>query len=121
MTRFFFHIHNDISVFDDVGLELPDIESAEAAAIELSGKILNDGADGLLWQNNTWRVEVSDTPGILGRTFLVVQFSITRTAIRSGAASPFVTALAGPPPTDGHQDRTRAFRENENQGRRRRL
>ncbi len=66
MTRFFFHIHNDISVFDDVGLELRTSRSAEAAAIELSGKILSDGADGLLWQNNTWRVEVSDTPGSSG-------------------------------------------------------
>ena len=81
MTRFFFHVHNGISVFDDVGLELPDIEAAEAAAIELSGQILNDGPDGPLWQNNTWRVEVSDGTGILGRTFLIVQFSIARTAI----------------------------------------
>ena len=121
MTRFFFHVHNGVSVFDDVGLELPDIEAAEAAAIELSRQILNDEPGGPLWQSNTWRVEVSDAPGILGPTFLIIQFSITRTAIRSGAASPFVTALAGPPPTDGHQDRTRAFRENENKGRRRRL
>ncbi|WOH56103.1 MULTISPECIES: DUF6894 family protein [Bradyrhizobium] len=64
MTRFFFHVHNGISVFDDVGLELPDIEAAEAAAIELFGEILNDGPDGPLWQKNTWRVEVSDGPGI---------------------------------------------------------
>ena len=63
MTHFFFHVHNGISVFDEVGLELPDIEAAEAAAIELSGQILNDGPEGPLWQNNTWRVEVSDSPG----------------------------------------------------------
>ncbi|WP_409191934.1 DUF6894 family protein [Bradyrhizobium sp. RDM4] len=78
MTRFFFHVHNGISVFDDVGLELPDIEAAEAAAIELFGEILNDGPSGPLWQNNSWRVEVSDGPGLLARTFLMVQFSITR-------------------------------------------
>ena len=58
-----------------------------AAAIELSGQILNDGPDGSLWQNNTWRVEISDSPGILGRTFLIVQFSITRTAINPIAAA----------------------------------
>lgn len=85
MTRFFFHVHNGISVFDDVGLELPDVEAAEAAAIELSGEILNDGPDGPLWQNNTWRVEVSDSPGILGLTFLIVQFSITRAAVNPTA------------------------------------
>ncbi|WP_369722022.1 hypothetical protein AB8Z38_34640 [Bradyrhizobium sp. LLZ17] len=48
MTRFFFHVHNGISVFDDVGLELPDIEAAEAAAIELFGEILNGGPNGPL-------------------------------------------------------------------------
>lgn len=87
MTHFFFHVHNGISVFDEVGLELPDIEAAEAAAIELSGQILNDGPEGPLWQNNTWRVEVSDSPGILGRTFLIVQFSITRAAINPTAVA----------------------------------
>lgn len=87
MTRFFFHVHNGISVFDDVGLELPDIEAAEAAAIELFGEILNDGPDGPLWQKNTWRVEVSEGPGILARTFLTVQFSITRTAINPTAGA----------------------------------
>ncbi|WFU37457.1 hypothetical protein QA640_23545 [Bradyrhizobium sp. CB82] len=87
MTRYFFHVHNGISVFDDVGLELPDIEAAEAAAIELSGQILNDGPDGPLWQNNKWRVEVTDGPGILGQTFLVVQFSITRPATNPTAAA----------------------------------
>ena len=87
MTRFFFHVHNGISVFDDVGLELPDIEAAEAAAIELSGQILNDGPDGPLWQDNNWRVEVTDGPGILGQTFLIIQFSITRTAINPTLAA----------------------------------
>ena len=81
MTRFLFHVHNGISVFDDVGLELPDIEAAEAAAIELFGEILNGGPNGPLWRTNAWRVEVSDSPGILARTFLMIQFSIRRPTI----------------------------------------
>ncbi|WP_284274537.1 DUF6894 family protein [Bradyrhizobium iriomotense] len=88
MTRFFFHAHGGISVFDDVGLELPDIEAAQAAAIELSRQILNEGPEGPFWQDSKWRVEVTDGPGICGHTFLVAQFSVTRkTNIRSSAAS----------------------------------
>ncbi|QHP71253.1 hypothetical protein EI171_30560 [Bradyrhizobium sp. LCT2] len=77
MTRFFFHVHDGITIFDDVGLELPDIAAAQAAAIELSSKILNDGAEGPLWQDLTWRVEVTDSPGMGGQIFLVVNFSVT--------------------------------------------
>jgi hypothetical protein len=51
MTRFFFLVHDGISVFDDIGLELPDVAAAQAAAIELSGKIINDGPKGPLWQD----------------------------------------------------------------------
>ncbi|UPK33112.1 hypothetical protein IVB18_33505 [Bradyrhizobium sp. 186] len=77
MTRFFF-VHSCISVFDDVGLELPDIDAAQAAAIELSGRILNDEPEGPLWHDNKWRVEVTGSPGIGGQTFLVLPFSVTR-------------------------------------------
>jgi hypothetical protein len=78
MTRFFFHAHGGISVFDDVGLELPDIEAAQAAAIELSRQILNEEPEGPFWQDLNWRVEVTDGPGIDGQTFLVLRFSVAR-------------------------------------------
>ncbi|SFJ25446.1 hypothetical protein [Bradyrhizobium sp. Gha] len=81
MTRFFFHVHDGISVFDDVGLELPDIAAAQAAAIELSSQILNDGPEGPLWHDLNWRVEVTDSPGIGGQTFLVVNFSVTQRGV----------------------------------------
>jgi hypothetical protein len=76
MPRFFFHVHDGISVFDDIGLELLDVAAAQAAAIELSSKILKDGPGGPLWQ--TWRVEVTDSPREGGQTLLVVHFSVTR-------------------------------------------
>lgn len=78
MTRFFFHAHGGISVFDDVGLELPDIDAAQEAAIELSRQILNEGLEGPFWQDLNWRVEVTDSPGIGGQTFLVLRFSVAR-------------------------------------------
>jgi hypothetical protein len=75
MPRFFFHVHDGISVFDDIGLELPDVAAAQAAAIELSSKILKDGPGGPLWQNFDWRVEVTDSPGKAGRLSLSFTFS----------------------------------------------
>lgn len=78
MPRFFFHVHGGISVFDEIGLELPDVAAAQAAAIELSRKIIHDGPGGPLWQSLDWRVEVTDSPRLSGQIFLVIQFSITR-------------------------------------------
>ena len=77
MTRYFFHVHNGISILDDIGLELPDITAAQAAAIELTRKIL-DEPDGPLWQDLSWRVEVSDSPRDGGEAFLIIRISVAR-------------------------------------------
>lgn len=77
MTRYFFHVHNGLSALDDVGLELPDITAAQAAAIELTRKIL-DEPDGPLWQDLSWRVEVSDSPRDGGEAFLIIRISVAR-------------------------------------------
>jgi hypothetical protein len=77
MTRFYFHAHGGISVFDDVGLELPDLVAAQSVAIEVCRNILNEGLEGPFWQDLSWRIEVTDDPGICGHTFLVAQFSVT--------------------------------------------
>ena len=76
MTRFYFHVHGGISVFGDVGLELPDIDAARAAVIKLSGQMLKDEPEGPLWQDDKCRVEVTDGPGIGGHTFFVLQMSL---------------------------------------------
>jgi hypothetical protein len=79
MPRFFFHVHNGISVLDDTGVDLPDVAAAQAAAIELSHDILKSGATGPLWDHLRWRMEVTDNPQLSGgRTFFVVEFSITQ-------------------------------------------
>jgi len=77
MTRYFFHVHNGISILDDIGLELPDITAAQAAAIELTRKIL-DEPDGPLWQDHSWRVEVSGSPRGGGEAFLMIRISVAR-------------------------------------------
>ncbi|WP_187434621.1 DUF6894 family protein [Bradyrhizobium cytisi] len=72
MTRFFFHVHGGISVLDDVGLELPDIDAAEATVIELSRQILKEEPEGPMWQDNEWRVQVTDSLALAGRLPLSV-------------------------------------------------
>lgn len=36
MPRFYFHLRNDLSVDDEEGIELPDIEAARERAIEFA-------------------------------------------------------------------------------------
>jgi hypothetical protein len=77
MARYFFHVCDGTFVLDDVGVELPDITTAQKTAIQLTAEILKDGMLGPLWNELCWRVEVTDSPQVGGRTFFVVNFSIT--------------------------------------------
>lgn len=74
MPRYFFHVHDGISVLDDTGTELADIAAARAEAIDMSGQILKDGSIGELWKGVPWRVEVTDSPDPGGRMFFVLNF-----------------------------------------------
>ena len=77
MARYFFHVSDGTLVLDDVGVELPDITSAQATALQLIAEILKDGMLGPLWNELCWRVEVTDSPELGGQRFFVVNFSIT--------------------------------------------
>jgi len=77
MARYFFHVGDGTFVLDEVGVELPDITSAQMAAIQLTAEILREGVSGPLWNRFCWRVEVTDSPQVEGQRFFVVNFSIT--------------------------------------------
>jgi hypothetical protein len=77
MARYFFHVSDGTLVLDDVGVELPDVTSAQTTAIQLTAEILKDGMLGPLWNELCWRVEVTDSPQAGGQRFFVVNFSIT--------------------------------------------
>ena len=62
MPRYFFHVKDGYSVRDDEGTELPDIYTAQAQAIRMSGEILRDmGAK--FWNGTEWSLEVADDRG----------------------------------------------------------
>ena len=71
MPRYFFHVKDGYSVRDDEGTELPDIYTAQAEAIRMSGEILRDmGAK--FWNGTEWSLEVADGGG---EVLFVLRFS----------------------------------------------
>jgi hypothetical protein len=78
MPRYFFHVHDGDggSVPDDLGLNLPDIDAARSAAIDLSREILRSDVVGPFHNDTSWRIEVSDCPKMTGRPLFVLHFSI---------------------------------------------
>jgi uncharacterized protein DUF6894 len=79
MPRYFFHVRDGTQVLDEVGVDLPDIASAQATAVQLSAEILRDGVITPMWRDLRWWVEVTDRPQLGGRRFFVLQISIIPT------------------------------------------
>jgi hypothetical protein len=44
MPRYYFHIEDDCTYIDRVGVELPDLEAARDEAVSAAGQILRNGA-----------------------------------------------------------------------------
>ena len=64
MPRYFFHIYDGYSAPDQDGTELPDIYTAQAEAIRLSGEVLREmGAK--FWNGTDWKLEVADERGLV--------------------------------------------------------
>ena len=71
MPRYFFHVHDGSSAPDTDGTELPDIYTAQAAAIRTSGEILREmGAT--FWDGTEWMLEIADARG---QVLFVLRFS----------------------------------------------
>lgn len=71
MPRYFFHIMDGTAVRDEDGTELPDVYTAQAEAIRLSGEVLRD-LGGRFWDGTAWRLEVEDERA---RVLFVLHFS----------------------------------------------
>ena len=70
MPRYFFNLQDGRSAPDQEGTELPDIETARAEAVRLSGEVLRDtGAK--FWEHPDWRLDVLDESG---RTLFTLRF-----------------------------------------------
>jgi len=78
MPRYFFHVHDGGSVPDDLGVNLPDIDAARSAAIELSCEILSSELIGPFQDHPSWRIEVSNSPELSSLPLFTLHFSVTQ-------------------------------------------
>jgi hypothetical protein len=65
MPHYFFHIDDGLSTPDPVGLELPDLEAAQAEAVIAAGSILKDSQGDFWASGETWIMSVTDDEGLL--------------------------------------------------------
>ena len=77
MLRFYFHIDDGWTHIDQVGVELPDLETARDEAVSAAGQILRDGAAKNLWSGKPWRMWVTQSRFANEKPLFVLRFSAT--------------------------------------------
>ncbi|HEY6603405.1 MAG TPA: hypothetical protein VI009_16520 [Xanthobacteraceae bacterium] len=77
MPRFYFHIDDDRTHIDHIGVELPDLGTARDEAVSAAGQILRDGAAKALWTGKPWRMWVTESPFANEKPLFVLRFSAT--------------------------------------------
>jgi ABC-type taurine transport system substrate-binding protein len=75
MPRFYFHIDDDRTHIDHVGVELPDLQAARDEAVSAAGQILRDGGAKGLWSAKPWRMWVTQSPFAKEKPLFVLRFS----------------------------------------------
>lgn len=73
MPRFFFNIHDGVSMSDNEGTELSDWQQARVEAVQLAGAIIKDDAKQIALGED-WRIEVTDEQGLVLFHFHFVAF-----------------------------------------------
>jgi len=75
MSRYYFHIEDDRTEIDHIGVELPDLEAARQEAVRAAGEILRDGSGKTLWSGKPWRMWVTQSPLPAEKTLFSLRFS----------------------------------------------
>jgi hypothetical protein len=77
MPRYYFHIDDDRTHIDHIGVELPDLETARDEAVTAAGQILRNGAAKNLWSGKPWRMWATESPFANEKPLFVLRFSAT--------------------------------------------
>ena len=77
MPRYYFHIEDDRTELDRVGVELADLAAARDEAVRAAGEILRDGTAESLWSSKPWRMWVTQSRDPKGKTLFTLRFSAT--------------------------------------------
>ena len=64
MRRYFFHLENGSVLEDQEGVDLPDLEAAKCAAVQLLAEILCD-QPGRVLATETYQVTCTDEDGLM--------------------------------------------------------
>jgi hypothetical protein len=77
MPRYYFHMEDGQSLFDDAGLDLPDIAAAQNEALRASGELLKDWSrtPATLRNGTPWQMWVTEKPNGEGKTFFTLRLS----------------------------------------------
>jgi hypothetical protein len=75
MPRYFFHVEDDRTEIDKVGMELPDLQAAREEAVRAAGEILRNGAGKGLWSGKPWRLWVTLSPFAAEKPLFAIRFS----------------------------------------------
>jgi hypothetical protein len=71
VERYFFHLEDGTSIPDNEGTELPSLEAAKHAAVQLLAQTLCN-APSKFWNAETYRVNVTDRAGLILFTLEIV-------------------------------------------------
>lgn len=83
MPLYHFNVEDGVSLPDDEGHELPDLDTAKREAVVLAGALIRElGAE--FWKGREWRMCVTDHDG---RQLFKLRFSGTMTSMSSPANS----------------------------------
>lgn len=64
MPIYHFNVHDGVSIPDPEGTELPDLQSARKAAVQLCGALLTEQAEAF-WNEKEWSLDVCDHSGLI--------------------------------------------------------
>ena len=95
MPRYHFNVQDGVSLPDQDGTELSDLQAARQEAIHLAGRIIADEAHTLALGED-WRLEVTDGSGIL---LFHLDFSVTASSAATDEAGRNQGASGTPNPT----------------------
>jgi hypothetical protein len=75
MPRYYFHIEDDLTHIDRVGVELSNLQAARDEAVSAAGEILRNGEAKALWSGKPWRMWVTQSPFANEKPLFVLRFS----------------------------------------------
>lgn len=75
MPLYYFHVQDSEVEFDDLGLDLADLNAVRASAVRECAAMLQDGVGPRFWSGAPWRLWVTDQPDGKGKVVCELHFS----------------------------------------------